>query len=105
MDGSVDHAIDPELELLLGQPEEEAALEGRYGRGARFEAGQLRARAHDLHDGDNLLVVLAGRHHALQHEDLVVFKHVRALTAHHLDELGGQLERGVLEAEVLGRRR
>lgn len=59
--------------------------------------------AHNLHQGDDLLMVFAGSQHPLQKEDLEIGEHVRRLAAHHLHQLRRQLEGRRLEAKVTWR--
>ena len=67
----------------------------------RREAGELGARPHDVHQGHELVRVLPGCHQPLEDEYLEVLEHVAVLAPHDLDELGGHLEGGILEAQVL----
>lgn len=48
-------------------------------------------------------MVLPGRYQPLQDQDLEVLEHVRVLPTHDLHEFRRQLERGLLEAQILRR--
>ena len=89
-------------QLLLRHVHVESRPHGLHRGRPRGEAGELGARPHDVHQGHELVGVLAGRHQPLQDEDLEVLEHVALLAAHDLDKLGGHLEGGALEAQVLG---
>ena len=88
VDAVRDHVVDLNLQLLFGQVEmESVAQRAHYARSALLKAGQLRAELHDLHDGHELVHVLARRQEALEHQNLEVGEHVALLAAHHLHKL------------------